>query len=110
VLETLSKEAHDVLVVERIEDRPAIAPRTNEAHAPEEAELMRHRRLGEAEQTRDVAHTQLRARKGVENAHSRAIAQRLEGFGERLDRFGGKEARRQLTPFRYSAATESSTF
>jgi len=83
VLEPLLEQPDDVLVVERIEHHAAGAPGAHDAHAAQEAQLMRDGGLAEAEQTRQIADAQLGTGQGVEHPHARGVAEQLEGVGER---------------------------
>jgi hypothetical protein len=98
VLEPLGEETHDVLVVERVVHQPAVAPRTHQAHAPQQSELMRHGRLAQAQQRGEIADAQLGARERIEHADTRRIAEHLERLSEcgdrRLGEKGALEPRR----------------
>jgi hypothetical protein len=102
VFEPLREQADDVLVVERVVHQPAVAPRTHEAHAPQQAKLMRHGRFAQAQESGEIADAQLRARERVEHADTCRVAKHLERFGEcdhrRLGEKGALEPRRPRRP------------
>src|SRR6185503_9248427 len=54
VPQTLTKQREHVLVVERVENHPALAPRPDDANVAQETKLMRDGRLGDAELTGKV--------------------------------------------------------
>jgi hypothetical protein len=91
VFEPLREQADDVLVVERVEHEPAIAPRTHQAHAPQQSELMRNRRFAEAQERGEVADAQLRARERVEHTDPCGIAEHLERLSQGDDRGLGQK-------------------
>src|SRR5204863_9395968 len=95
-LEPLLEQTDDVLIVERIEDHSSSTARAHQAHAAEQAKLMRHRRFGQSKQPRDVADAQLRARQRVEDADARHVAEHFEGLSERDD--GTLTQQRRLEP------------
>ena len=73
------------LVVERVEHHPSIAARADEPLALQQPQLVRHGRLGQPEDGRQVAHAQFAVRQRVENADARGVAERAEGVGQPLD-------------------------
>ena len=81
-----------MLVVERVEDHPALAARADEPQVPEQAQLVRHGRLAEPEQRREVADAQLGVRQGVEDAHARRVAEHAERLGQRGHRAAAPSA------------------
>lgn len=93
VLEALGEQAHDVKVVERIEDELPGTPWAHEAHAAEEAQLVRDGRFRHPEQGGEVADVALAVREGVEDADARGIAQHFEGVGEGRDGVSVKQVR-----------------
>ena len=86
MLQRLLEDRHDVLIVERIEDDAAVAARADQPHAAQQPQLVRHRRLAEAEHRGEIADAQLAMRERVEDAHPRRIAERAEGVGQALHR------------------------
>ena len=62
VLADVVHEARDVMVVERVIRHAAQAPDANEARRPEEAQLVGHRRLGQADKRGQIAHAPLAVR------------------------------------------------
>jgi len=85
VPQPLLEEREHVSVVERVENHPSFAARSHDAGTAQQAELMRHRGLAEAQTFGDVADTQLAGREGVENAYPGAVAQYPEDFGQPFD-------------------------
>src|SRR5262249_20853504 len=85
VLEALSEQLDDVVIVERVENHLAGAPLTDEAGVRQQPELMRHRRVGQVERGRDVADAEFGARERIENPHPRHIPQHLERLSQSLD-------------------------
>src|SRR5688572_6887729 len=73
--QSLAEQRQHVLVVERVENHPALAPRPDDAGVAQQAELMRHGRLGDAELTGEIADAELRPRQRIENPHARRIAE-----------------------------------
>ncbi len=59
VLEPLLEQADDVLIVEGVVDRLAVAARPDQAHVAEEAQLVRDGRFGQAEQVGNLADAEL---------------------------------------------------
>ena len=99
-VQRLPQQLDDVLIVERVEDLPAGAARADQAHAAQQAQLVRDRRLADAHERRDVADAELAACQRVENPHPRRVAEDAKGLGQRLDASGdisatpGSSARR----------------
>ena len=67
-----------MLIVERVEDLPAGAPRAHQPHAAQQPELVRHGRLADADQRRDVADAALAAGERVEDADAGGIPEDAE--------------------------------
>jgi hypothetical protein len=57
-----------------------------EPHAPQQPQLMRHRRLRDPEQVGEIADGDFRPRERVENPHARRVAEDLERFSQRRRR------------------------
>src|SRR6185436_1404141 len=85
VPQPLAEQREHVLVVERVENHPALAPRPDDAGVAQQAELMRHGRLGDAELTGEIADTELRPRQGIENPHPRRIAEHAKDLGQAVN-------------------------
>ena len=83
MLEPLLEEADDVLIVEGVEDRLAVAARTHQPHVAQQPQLVRHGGFAQPEQLGDVADTELGAGDRVEDADARDVAEDLERLGER---------------------------
>ena len=83
VAEPLLEQPRDVLVVERVEDHPPVAARTDQPHAAKQAKLVGYGGFAEVEQRRKVADAQLRVRERIEDPHARGVSQNAEGVGER---------------------------
>jgi hypothetical protein len=95
VLQSLPQQVHHVQVVERVEDHAALAARADEPQPPQQAQLVRHRRLRERQHGREIADAELAVRQRVEDAHARWIAQRAEGVGQAGDRVATDQRRAQ---------------
>ena len=85
VPQPLPEERQDVLVVERVEDHPAVTPGPDDARVAQQAELVGHGRLGHAELGGEVADAQLGARQRVEDPHPGRVAEHAEDLGQALD-------------------------
>ena len=83
VLQPLFEQAHDVVVVQCVEDLPAVAAGAHEAHAAQEPELMRDGGLRQPEDVGEILYTQLGPGERVENADAGRVAEHLERLGER---------------------------
>jgi hypothetical protein len=86
VAQALLEQADDVLVVEGVEDQASGPARPHDAHAAQQAQLVRHGRLGLAHERRQVADAQFGLRERVEQPHAGEIAEHLEGVGQRCAR------------------------
>lgn len=75
-----------VVVVEGVVRKPAGPAHPDQTRGAEKPELMRHRRLGHADERRQVADATFAVRQGVNQPHACGIAQQLENVGNRLDR------------------------
>ncbi len=93
--ERLPEQFDDVLIVNRVVHEAAGAPRPDQPHTPQEAQLVGYGRLADAHERRDVAHAQLAARQRVKNAHPCRITEDAKRFGQRRDCLGRHQA---LTP------------
>lgn len=89
--EALADERHDVLVVEGVEHHPAFAPGPDQAQGPQEPQLVRHGRLGEAEQRGQVADAEFVSRQGVQDSDAGRVAQGSEGLGQGDDVTGADQ-------------------
>ena len=87
------QEPDHVMVVERVERHAPRAACANEPGTAEQAELVRDRRLAEADEHRKVADASLAMRKGVQQANPRGIAEEFEDVRNGLDGPAGKQAR-----------------
>ena len=83
--QSLAEQREYVLVVERVENHPALAPRPDDAGVAQQAELMRHGRLGDAELTGEIADAELRPRERIENPHARRIAEHAKDLGQAVN-------------------------
>ena len=83
VFPRVMEHADDVVVVEAIEGLTSRAAHADEVRAPQETQLMRHGRLGEPDQRREVTHAPLAERQGVQNLHPGRIAEEFEDVGNR---------------------------
>ena len=90
MLQPLLEESNDVVVVERVVDEPSFAPRTYEPVIAQQAKLVRHGGLAQADVGGDVRDAHFRARERVENANTGEVAEHTEGVGER-----GRRRRRE---------------
>ncbi len=84
MLQPLLEQADDVLVVERVKHPAAGAAPAHEPHAAQQPELMRHGRVAQADDLRDLADAPLGPRDRVEDAHARGVAEDLERLGQRV--------------------------
>jgi len=94
VLQALFEQLDDVIVVEGVEDLTAVAARADEAHAAQEAQLMRDGGLRQPEDAREVLDAELRSGQHVEDPDAGLVAEDLEGFGERRHRRLAEQRRR----------------
>ena len=83
VLQSLLEQADDVLIVERVEDHPAGAPRPHEPHVAQQPQLVRDRRFGQVEATGEILDAQLGPRERVQHAHARQVAEGAKRLRER---------------------------
>ncbi len=74
-----------MVIIDGVVDLTAGAPRPDEAHAAQQAQLVRYRRLADADEGRDVANAELARRERVEDADAGRIAQGAERVREPLD-------------------------
>jgi hypothetical protein len=88
----LIQELENVVIVDGVVHLPAGTPRAHEPHAPKEPQLMGGGGLTDADERCDVADAKLTRGKSVQNPHPGRIAQRAEGFRQRLHRAGANEA------------------
>src|SRR4030095_2513838 len=86
VSQALSKEREHMLIVERIENHPAFAASPDNTGITKEPELVRHRGLGHAQLTGQVADTQLRAGERIEDADTGRVTEDAKDFGQAFDR------------------------
>ena len=103
------KDRHDVLIVEGVEDDAAVTARPDQAHAAQQPQLVRHRRLAQPQHRGQIADAQLAMRQRVEDPHARRIAERAEGIGQPRDRVGRTSAARILRTRVRSIWTRSQT-
>lgn len=82
VLQPLLEQPDDVVVVGDVVDVFAGTARLHEPHAAQQAKLVGHRGLGQAEELREIADRNLGPREGIENPDPGRVAQDLEGFGQ----------------------------
>ena len=73
--EALTEQADDVAVVERVEDHAPFAAGPDEPEIAQKSKLVRDRRLGHPDQGGEVADAQLAVGQGVEDPHTRRIAE-----------------------------------
>src|SRR5215467_10168530 len=71
VFEALREEPDDVLVVECVVHESSVPPRAHETHAAQQAQLMGHGRLADADPRGEIVDAQLCARQGIQNADAR---------------------------------------
>ena len=97
VLQSLFEELDDVAVVEGVENLAADAASADQAHAAQQAELMGHGGLRQAEHVGEILYTQLASEQRIEEADSCRVAEHLEGLSERADgRLVEQAGRRRL--------------
>lgn len=80
-----SQQLDDVLVVERVEDLTAGPARTDQPHPSEKAQLVRHGRLANARERRNVADAQLTTGERVEDADARGVPENAESRRDLLN-------------------------
>jgi len=80
-----SQQLDDVLVVERVEDLTASPARTDQPHPSEKAQLVRHGRLADAHERRNVTDAQLTAGERVEDADACGVPENAESGGDLLN-------------------------
>jgi len=97
VFETLLEQLDDVVVVEDVEDLAAVAASADQAHAAQEAELVRDGGLGHPEHARQILDTELGSGQNVENPDAGLVTEHLEGLGERHH---GRRAEQLRPPLR----------
>ena len=85
VPQSLLEQREHVFVVEGVEDHPPLTSRPHDAGAAQQAELMRHGGLADAQTRGNVTDTELAGRQDIENAHPGAIAQYPEDLGQPFD-------------------------
>ena len=66
MFEPLLEQSDDVLIVEGVVDRLAVAALAHQAHVAEQAQLVRHSRFGEGQQLGNLADPELGAGDRVE--------------------------------------------
>ena len=86
--QALPKQGEHVLVVEGVENHPAVAAGADDPRVAQQAELVRHRRFGDAELGGEVADAQLRARQRVEDPDAGGVAEHAENLGQAFDGVG----------------------
>jgi len=85
VPQSLTKQREHMLIVERVENHPALSPRPDDAGVAQKTKLMRDGRLSNAELTGQVADTELRPRQRIEDSDTRRIAQHAKDFGQAVN-------------------------
>jgi hypothetical protein len=73
------------MIVHGVIHEPPGTPGAHEAHAAQQPELVRCRRLADSDKRRNVAHAQLSVLEGIQNADSRRVTKNTERVRERLD-------------------------
>src|SRR5262245_24871718 len=90
VPQPLPEQREHVLVVEGIEDHPALASRPDDALVARQAGLVRNGRLGDVQLTGEIADAELRSRQRIENPDPRGIAEDAKNLGQTVNRMGIK--------------------
>ena len=85
-----------MLVVDGVVNEPSGAPRPHQAHAAQNAQLVRYGGLADSNERGDVAHAELSRGQCVEDANPRRIPEHAEGIGQRLD---GPRLKERRLPF-----------
>ena len=86
VRERLFQQLEDVVIVDRVVHLAPGAAGPDQAHPAQQAQLMRHCRLADPDMLGDVAHAELPAREGVEDADPGRVAEHAKRLGQGLDR------------------------
>ena len=91
MLARIVQQTDDVMIVERIERHAAGPPDTDESRGPEQPQLVRDGRPGQAHECRQVADAPLAIRQRINQADPRGIAEQLEDVRDSLDRSPAKQ-------------------
>ena len=84
MLARVVQQPDDVMIVEGIESHAARAPDPDETGGPKQSELVRDRRLGQADERRQIADAAFAVGQGIDQAHARGITEEFEDFRDRL--------------------------
>ena len=79
------EEAGNVVVVDRIERKPAGAADAHQPRAPEQPKLMGDCRFGHADQTREIADTAFALHQRINQTNAGGIAEEPENVGHGLN-------------------------
>ena len=79
------QKARNMVVVNRIERKPAGAADAHQPRAPKQPKLMGDGRFGHADQTREIADTAFALHQRINQAHAGGIAEEPENVGHRLN-------------------------
>ena len=82
VLQPSREELAHVLIVERVVRKLALSTIFDETHVPQDPQLMTDRGVRSAEQSSQIADTELFNRKGVDDLQPGRMAKDLERFGQ----------------------------
>ena len=91
VLARVVHKTDDVVVVEGVEREPARAAHPHEARGAQQAQLMRHGRLGLADERGEIADAALAVGQHIDETNASRIAQELEDVGHRFNRPTGQQ-------------------
>lgn len=86
VVLSLAEQSRDVVVVQPVLDLVALAPdRPDQAAIPQQAEVVRHRRLARIDREGEVAHTEGSPDQRVEDLCPRPVPERSECLDYQLE-------------------------
>ena len=86
-------QTQDVVIIERIERLPARATHPDQPRATQQAQLMRHSRLGQSHQGRQVADAAFAMTERIDHPHTCRITQQPEDVGHGPDCVCGQKPR-----------------
>jgi hypothetical protein len=85
VAQALPKKRQNMFVIKRIEDHPALTPRSDDSRIAKQTQLMRDGGFGYAELEREITDAQLRARQGIEDPHTSGVTEHAKDLGQSFD-------------------------
>jgi hypothetical protein len=82
MIEALREEGLDVVVVQGVVDLPAGFARPHQMQMAQDAQLVRNGRLAHLQAVRQVADAQFAGAQRRDDAHTRRVAEDVEGLGQ----------------------------